>query len=77
MTRPSIQHFSSGLKFMNVWDLTYSTLSALPVGDSEDNLGTRAVARQVFVWSLWSRAGFAFHQNLLHCAVAKAKLLFM
>jgi hypothetical protein len=56
---------------MVVFDLTCSDLIALPVGDSKDNLGTKAVAGQAFVWSLESQAGFILHQNLLHCVLVE------
>ena len=54
---------------MNVFGLRCCGFMALPVGDSKDNLGTKAVAGQVFVWSLKSQAGFTHHQNLLHCVL--------
>jgi hypothetical protein len=66
-----MQHFSSDLYPMVVFDLTCSDLIALPVGDSKDNLGTKAVAGQAFVWSLKSQAGFILHQNLLHCVLVE------
>lgn len=71
MTRPSMKHFSFDPYLMNVFSLAYSDLMALPAGDSEDNLGTKAVARQASVWSLQYRAGFTFHQNLVYYVKAK------
>lgn len=56
---------------MNVFSPAQSDLMALPVGDSEDNLGTKAVAGQASAWSLQSQAGFTLHQNLLHCVRAE------
>jgi hypothetical protein len=42
---------------------------ALSSGDSEDNLGTGAVAAHAFVCSLKSQAGFTLNQNLLYCVL--------